>query len=75
MCLCATAAIAFSVEADGVRRKLGLPSRVTFLNKSSTEAERQFNGTLELRGQKKKKCITVTAKVKVSGRMGDPSWA
>lgn len=55
MCLCASAAIVFMVEADGERRKLGLPSRVTFLNKSSTEAEHQFNSTLDLRGQKKKK--------------------
>lgn len=47
--------IVFMVEADGERRKLGLPSRVTFLNKSSTEAEHQFNSTLDLRGQKKKK--------------------
>lgn len=65
------AAIAFSLEADGERRKLGLPSRVTFLNKTSTEAEHQYNGTVELRGQKRKKCIKIVAKVKVSGRMSD----
>lgn len=72
MCLCASAAIVFMVEADGERRKLGLPSRVTFLNKSSTEAEHQFNSTLDLRGQKKKKCVTLRAKVKVSGGTRDP---
>lgn len=73
--LCASAAIVFMVEADGQRRKLGLPSRVTFLNKSSTEAEHQFNSTLDLRGQKKKKCIMIMAKVKVSGGTSDPSRA
>lgn len=66
------AAIAFSVEADGERRKLGLPSRVTFLNRTSTEAEHQYNGTVDLRGQKRKKCMKIEARVKVSGWMSDP---
>lgn len=66
------AAIAFLVEADGERRKLGLPSRVTFLNKPSMEAEHQYNHTVELRGQKRKKCEKIEARVKVSGRMSDP---
>lgn len=56
--------ITYSVESDGDRRKLGLPSRVMFL-KSSMEAEHQFNGTLELRGQKQETCIKITAKLKV----------
>lgn len=65
------AEIAVLVEADGERRKLGLPSRVTFFNKSSTEAEHQYNGTVDLRGQNRRKCIKIEARVKVSGRMSD----
>lgn len=65
------AAVAFSVEADGERRKLGLPSRVTFLKKPSAEAEHQYNGTVDLRGQKRKKCMKIEARVKVGGRLGD----
>lgn len=60
-----SAVITYSVESDGDRRKLGLPSRVTFLNKSSMEAEHHFNGTLELRGQKQETCIKIMAKLKV----------
>uniref|UniRef100_A0A8C9ZBP1 Integrin subunit alpha 6 n=1 Tax=Sander lucioperca TaxID=283035 RepID=A0A8C9ZBP1_SANLU len=40
--------IGYSVEADGDRRKQGLPARVTFLNKSRSETDYQFNGTLDL---------------------------
>lgn len=57
--------ITYSVESDGDRRKLGLPSRVTFQDKPSTEAEHQFNGTLELRGQKQEACVKIMAKLKV----------
>lgn len=56
--------ISYSVEADGDRRKQGLPSRVIFLNKSRTEAEHQFNGTIDLRGQKQETCSKITAKLK-----------
>uniref|UniRef100_A0A8C9ZBP7 Integrin subunit alpha 6 n=1 Tax=Sander lucioperca TaxID=283035 RepID=A0A8C9ZBP7_SANLU len=59
-----TAAIGYSVEADGDRRKQGLPARVTFLNKSRSETDYQFNGTLDLRGQNQKTCIKITAKLK-----------
>ncbi|KAM9347351.1 integrin alpha-6 [Symphorus nematophorus] len=56
--------IRYSVEADGDRRKQGLPSRVMFLNQSRTEADYHFNGTLDLRGQKQETCIKIMAKVK-----------
>ncbi|XP_074550667.1 integrin alpha-6 isoform X2 [Halichoeres trimaculatus] len=56
--------ISFSVEADGDRRKQGLPSRVTFLNKSRTEVDHLFNGTLDLRGQKQETCTKIVTKLK-----------
>ncbi|KAK2839791.1 hypothetical protein Q5P01_013531 [Channa striata] len=56
--------IGFSVEADGDRRKQGLPARVMFLNRSHTETDYQFNGTLELRGQHQENCIKIKAKLK-----------
>lgn len=64
MSLC-SAVITYSVESDVARRELGLPSRVTFQDKPGTEAEHQFNGTLELRGQKQKACVKIMAKLKV----------
>lgn len=60
-----SAAISYSVESDGDRRKQGLPSRVTFLNYSHSETEYQFNGTLDLRSQKQDTCINIMAKLKV----------
>uniref|UniRef100_A0A7N6BMV8 Integrin alpha-2 domain-containing protein n=1 Tax=Anabas testudineus TaxID=64144 RepID=A0A7N6BMV8_ANATE len=59
-------AISYSVEADGDRRKQGLPSRVVFLNKSLTETDYQFNGTIDLRGQNQQTCINLKAKLKDS---------
>lgn len=56
--------ISYSVEADGDRRKQGLPSRAMFLNKSRTDTDHHFNGTLELRGQEQKTCIKLTARLK-----------
>ncbi|XP_077583766.1 integrin alpha-6 isoform X2 [Stigmatopora nigra] len=56
--------IGYSVEADGDRRKQGLLSRVVFLNKSNSETEHQFNGTLDLRGQKQETCVKIKAKLK-----------
>lgn len=61
-----TAAISYSVEADGDRRKQGLPSRVIMLNKTHTETDYQFNSTLDLRGQNQKTCVKILAKVKVN---------
>uniref|UniRef100_A0A8C4IWJ7 Integrin, alpha 6a n=1 Tax=Dicentrarchus labrax TaxID=13489 RepID=A0A8C4IWJ7_DICLA len=59
-----SAAISYSVEADGDRRKQALSSRVMFLNKSRTETDYQFNGTLDLRAQKQETCIKIKAKLK-----------
>ncbi|XP_056290120.1 integrin alpha-6 isoform X1 [Pseudoliparis swirei] len=56
--------IGYSVEADADRRKQGLTSRVTFLNKSRPETDYQLNGTLDLRGQNQKSCIKITARLK-----------
>ncbi|XP_034549203.1 integrin alpha-6 isoform X2 [Notolabrus celidotus] len=56
--------ISYTVEADGDRRKQGLPSRVMFLNKSLTETDHHFNGTLDLRGQKQETCTKIVAKLK-----------
>ncbi|XP_036964800.1 integrin alpha-6 isoform X2 [Acanthopagrus latus] len=55
--------ISYTVEADGERRKQGLPSRAMF-NKSHTDVDYQFNGTLDLRGQKQKACINIVTKLK-----------
>ncbi|XP_072300550.1 integrin alpha-6 isoform X2 [Eucyclogobius newberryi] len=56
--------ISYSVEADAVRWTQGLPSRVVFLNKSSSENDFTHNGTLELRGQNQETCIKLKAKLK-----------
>ncbi|KAM9343502.1 integrin alpha-6 isoform 2-T3 [Pholidichthys leucotaenia] len=56
--------ISYSIEADGIRRKQGLTSRVMFVNKSHTEADYHFNGTLDLRGQNKGMCIKLKARLK-----------
>uniref|UniRef100_A0A671YR48 Integrin subunit alpha 6 n=1 Tax=Sparus aurata TaxID=8175 RepID=A0A671YR48_SPAAU len=56
--------ISYTVEADGERRKQGLPSRAMFLNKFHTDTDYQFNGTLDLRGQKQESCVKITAKLK-----------
>uniref|UniRef100_A0A8C6UDH7 Integrin, alpha 6a n=1 Tax=Neogobius melanostomus TaxID=47308 RepID=A0A8C6UDH7_9GOBI len=55
--------ISYSMEADAVRWTQGLPSRVMFLNKSSSENDFIYNGTLELRGQNQETCITLKAKL------------
>lgn len=73
MCVCVfvfclsyacAAAIRYSVETDGGRRKQGLPSRVMFQNKSHSETDYYFNGTLDLHGQNKETCIKLKAKLK-----------
>ncbi|KAJ0070270.1 hypothetical protein NL108_007591 [Boleophthalmus pectinirostris] len=56
--------INYSVEADTARWKQGLPSRVVFLSKSSSENDFIHNGTLELRGQNQETCIKLKAKLK-----------
>uniref|UniRef100_A0A8C1YNM4 Integrin subunit alpha 6 n=1 Tax=Cyprinus carpio TaxID=7962 RepID=A0A8C1YNM4_CYPCA len=49
-------AISCTLEAEWYRRKLGLPSRVVFLEKSAMDQDFQSTGSLELRGQNKKAC-------------------
>ncbi|XP_042619072.1 integrin alpha-6 isoform X2 [Cyprinus carpio] len=48
--------ISCTLEAEWYRRKLGLPSRVVFLEKSAMDQDFQSTGSLELRGQNKKAC-------------------
>uniref|UniRef100_A0A8C5GPN0 Integrin alpha-6-like n=1 Tax=Gouania willdenowi TaxID=441366 RepID=A0A8C5GPN0_GOUWI len=45
-------------------KKQGLTSRVMFLNKSHSESEHQFNGTLDLRGQNQEACVKLKAQLK-----------
>ncbi|XDV31478.1 hypothetical protein PO909_034142 [Leuciscus waleckii] len=49
--------ISCTLEAEWHRRKLGLPSRVVFLEKNEMDQDFQSTGTLELRGQNKKACF------------------
>lgn len=56
--------VVFSVEADGERRKQGLPSRVTFLHKPHSDTDYQFNGTVELRSRKQETCTNLMGKLK-----------
>ncbi|XP_005167468.2 integrin alpha-6 isoform X2 [Danio rerio] len=48
--------ISCTFEAEWYRRKLGLPSRVVFLDKTEIDQDFQSTGILELRGQNKKAC-------------------
>uniref|UniRef100_A0A8C2JDU5 Integrin subunit alpha 6 n=1 Tax=Cyprinus carpio TaxID=7962 RepID=A0A8C2JDU5_CYPCA len=48
--------ISCTLEAEWYRRKLGLLSRVVFLEKSAMDQDFQSTGSLELRGQNKKAC-------------------
>ncbi|XP_016150316.1 integrin alpha-6 [Sinocyclocheilus grahami] len=48
--------VSCTLEAEGYRRKLGLPSRVVFLEKSTMDQDFQSTASLELRGQNNKAC-------------------
>ncbi|XP_052461650.1 integrin alpha-6 isoform X1 [Carassius gibelio] len=48
--------ISCTLEAEWYRRKLGLPSRVVFLEKSVMDQDFQSTSSLELRGQNKRAC-------------------
>uniref|UniRef100_A0A8C2KSI9 Integrin subunit alpha 6 n=1 Tax=Cyprinus carpio TaxID=7962 RepID=A0A8C2KSI9_CYPCA len=48
--------VSCTLEAEWYRRKLGLPSRVVFLEKSAMDQDFQSTGSLELRGHNKKAC-------------------
>uniref|UniRef100_A0A672JKJ1 Integrin alpha-2 domain-containing protein n=1 Tax=Salarias fasciatus TaxID=181472 RepID=A0A672JKJ1_SALFA len=58
------AALGYSVEADGDRRKQGLTSRVMFLNKTRTESDYQLNGTVDLRGQNQESCVKIKGRLR-----------
>ncbi|KAJ8416861.1 hypothetical protein AAFF_G00327390 [Aldrovandia affinis] len=49
--------VTYLFEAESERRKLGLPARVMFMKKSSTDQDFQFKGTMELHGQNRPTCI------------------
>ncbi|XP_053482991.1 integrin alpha-6 [Ictalurus furcatus] len=51
--------ISYMLETESQRRKQGLHSRVSFLDKKPTDQDFQSTGTLELRGQNKKTCHKV----------------
>ncbi|KAI5621130.1 integrin alpha-6 isoform X1 [Silurus asotus] len=51
--------ISYMLETESQRRKQGLHSRVSFLNKKPNNQDFQYTGTLDLRGQNKKTCNKV----------------
>uniref|UniRef100_A0A8C1RLR2 Integrin subunit alpha 6 n=1 Tax=Cyprinus carpio TaxID=7962 RepID=A0A8C1RLR2_CYPCA len=59
-------AISCTLEAEWYRRKLGLPSRVVFLEKSAMDQDFQSTGSLELRGQNKKACYKAKLRLQVN---------
>lgn len=61
----ACAALGVHFEADTDRRKLGLPHRVRFLERSGSEPDYTHSVEVELRGQKHPDCKTVTFTVHV----------
>lgn len=69
LCCSFTSALAVHFEADVERRKLSLPHRVHFLDRSLSEPEYVHSVEVELRGQKHPDCQTVTFAVKVDLEM------
>ncbi|XP_064166998.1 integrin alpha-6-like isoform X1 [Anguilla rostrata] len=55
--------IAYSITVESDRMKRGLPSRVTFLTLTKSPEHSQSSGTLELRGQRKRSCISAELKL------------
>ncbi|XP_041117785.1 integrin alpha-6-like isoform X2 [Polyodon spathula] len=55
--------IAYTFEAESERKKINLPSRVTFLNNAPGDPDYQQTGSLDLRGQNKKKCVKAELKL------------
>lgn len=58
-------AIAYTFEVESERRRLGLPSRVTFLNKSTTDPDFQLRGMLDLRMKNRKECTSTRLQLQV----------
>uniref|UniRef100_A0AAR2IPG4 Integrin alpha-2 domain-containing protein n=1 Tax=Pygocentrus nattereri TaxID=42514 RepID=A0AAR2IPG4_PYGNA len=57
--------ISYTLETESHRRKQGLPSRVSFLDKKPTDQDFQSTGTLELRGQNKRACYKAKLRLQV----------
>ncbi|KAK1166135.1 integrin alpha-6-like isoform X1 [Acipenser oxyrinchus oxyrinchus] len=55
--------IAYTFEAESDRKKMNLPSRVTFLNNTPGDPDYQHTGSLDLRGQNKKECVKAELKL------------
>ncbi|XP_033872607.1 integrin alpha-6-like isoform X1 [Acipenser ruthenus] len=55
--------IAYTFEAESERKKINLPSRVTFLGNAPGDPDYQHTGTLNLRGQNENKCVKAELKL------------
>ncbi|XP_051559138.1 integrin alpha-6b [Myxocyprinus asiaticus] len=53
-----TLKVAYTMRAESERRKLNLPSRVTFTQRSPSDLEYESTGTIEFKGQGTENCIT-----------------
>ncbi|XP_066542093.1 integrin alpha-6 [Hoplias malabaricus] len=49
--------ISYTLEAESLRRKQGLSSRISFSDKKPSDQDFQSTGTLELKGQNKTACL------------------
>ena len=67
MVLVLLAAISYLFEAESERRKQGLQSRVTFLDKKNSDQDFQSTGTLELQRQNKRACFRSKLRLQVAG--------
>uniref|UniRef100_A0AAR2JLC5 Integrin alpha-2 domain-containing protein n=1 Tax=Pygocentrus nattereri TaxID=42514 RepID=A0AAR2JLC5_PYGNA len=61
----AVGSLSDAVITESHRRKQGLPSRVSFLDKKPTDQDFQSTGTLELRGQNKRACYKAKLRLQV----------
>ncbi|XP_041118988.1 integrin alpha-6-like [Polyodon spathula] len=55
--------IAYTFEAESERKKINLPSRVTFLDNAPGDPDYQHTGSVDLRGQNKEKCVKAELKL------------
>lgn len=53
-----TLKMAYTIRTESERKKLNLPSRVIFTQRSPNDPEYESTGTIELRGQGKEECVT-----------------
>uniref|UniRef100_A0A8D0LAH6 Integrin subunit alpha 7 n=1 Tax=Sphenodon punctatus TaxID=8508 RepID=A0A8D0LAH6_SPHPU len=61
-------ALEFTFEADGDRRKLGQPLRVSFLHRPPADPEHQYSGAVELLRQHARTCVRATFQLEDSIR-------